>query len=223
MSNSQTSKSSEPSSAPKGRGKRIVTGVIAILAVIALVAASTWAYTGTAKPKDEAHEPAFGDIHSSKPSADAADKEADSSKEEGADKGDGKGSGAGDDSDEEAKPSEKKKDATAQNADAKPQGKKDSQAKAGGKEPSTGEKCGSYAEAHMGGFYRPVQIYCDANWLFAGDEGTSFHTLYQWSGDTWAAIEKDGRSYPSGYPCFKKEKLSKAGVPKEIVEDLLTC
>ncbi|MDK4271072.1 hypothetical protein QPX13_03700 [Corynebacterium accolens] len=75
----------------------------------------------------------------------------------------------------------------------------------------------------MGGFYRPVQIYCDANWLFAGDEGTSFHTLYQWSGDTWAAIEKDGRSYPSNYPCFSEEKLSKAGVPKEIVEDLLTC
>lgn len=222
MRKTQPSKSSEPTGSPKGRGKRIATGVIAILAVIALVAASTWAYTGTAEPKDQAHEPAFADIHSSKPSS-AADKTAEASKEEGA----GKGSGAGDDSDEEAKPSEKKKDTTAQNADAKPQGQKDSQAaqqtNAGVKEPSTGEKCGSYAEAHMGGFYRPVQIYCDANWLFAGDEGTSFHTLYQWSGDTWAAIEKDGRSYPSNYPCFSEEKLSKAGVPKEIVEDLLTC
>jgi len=222
LSKTQPSESSEPTGSPKGRGKRIVTVVIAILAVIVLVAASTWAYTGTAEPKDEAHEPAFADIHSSKPSS-AAGKEADSSKEEGADKGDGKDSGSRDDSDEEAKLAEKKKDATAQNADAKPQGQKDSQAKAGSQEPSTGEKCGSYAEAHMGGFYRPVQIYCDANWLFAGDEGTSFHTLYQWSGDTWVAIEKDGRSYPSNYPCFSEEKLSKTGVPKEIVEDLLTC
>lgn len=152
MSNSQTSESSEPTSAPKGRGKRIVTGVIAILAVIALVAASTWAYTGTAEPKDQAHEPAFGDVQSSKPSADAADKAADSSGKEDADKGAGKGSGAGANSDAEAKPAEKKKDATAQNGDANSQGQKDSQAKAGGKEPSTGEKCGSYAEAHMGGF-----------------------------------------------------------------------
>ncbi|MDK4309932.1 hypothetical protein [Corynebacterium accolens] len=223
MSKAQPSESSEPTGSPKVRGKRIVTAVIAILAVIALVAASTWAYTGTAEPKDQAHEPAFGDIQSTKPSSDAADKTAEASKEEGAGKGDGKGSGSGDDSDEEAKPGEKKKDATAQNADAKPQGKKDSQAKAGSQKPSTGEKCGSYAEAHMGGFYRPVQIYCDANWLFAGDEGTSFHTLYQWSGNTWVAIEKDGRSYPSNYPCFSEEKLSKAGVPKEIVEDLLTC
>lgn len=223
MSKTQPSESSESHGTSQGRGKRIVTAVIAILAVIALVAASTWAYTGTAKPKNEAHEPAFADIHSSKPSSDAADKEADSSKEEGADKGDSKGSGSGDDSDKEAKQGEKKKDATAQNADANSQGQKDSQAKAGSKEPSTGEKCGVYAEAHMGGFYRPVQIYCDANWLYAGDEGTSFHTLYQWSGDTWAAIEKDGRSYPSNYPCFSEEKLSKAGVPKEIVEDLLMC
>ncbi|VEH73738.1 hypothetical protein [Corynebacterium segmentosum] len=180
----------------QGRGKRIVTAVIAIIAVIALVAASTWAYTGTAKPKDQAHEPAFADIHSSKPSSDAADKEADSSKEEGPNKGAGKDSGSRDDSDEESKPADKKKDATAQNADAKLQGQKDSQAKVGSQEPSAGEKCGSYAEAHMGGFYRPVQIYCDANWLYAGDEETSFHTWYQWSGDTWAVVEKDGSSSP---------------------------
>lgn len=223
MSKTQPSESSEPTGSPKGRGKRIVTVVIAILAVITLVAASTWAYTGTAEPKDQAHEPAFADIHSVKPSSDAADKTADSSGKEDAVKGTGKDSGAGANSDAEAKLAEKKKDATAQNGDANSQGQKDSQAKAGGKEPSTGEKCGSYAEAHMGDFYRPVQIYCDANWLFAGDEGTSFHTLYQWSEDTWVAIEKDGRSYPSNYPCFSEDKLSKAGVPKEIVEDLLTC
>lgn len=196
MSKTQPSESSESNGIAQGRGKRIATVVIAILAVIALVAASAWAYTGTAKPKDEAHEPAFGDIQSTKPSSDAADKTAEASKEEGAGKGDGKGSGSGDDSDEGAKRGEKKKDATAQNADVKPQGQKDSQAKAGSQEPSTGEKCGSYAEAHMGGFYRPVQIYCDANWLYAGDEGTSFHTLYQWSGDTWAVVEKDGSSSP---------------------------
>lgn len=196
MSKTQPSESSESHGTSQGRGKRIATVVIAILAVIALVAASTWACTGTAEPKDQAHEPAFGDIQSSKSSSDAADKTADSSEKEDADKGTGKDSGAGATSDAEAKPAEKKKDATAQNADAKLQGQKDSQAKVGSQEPSAGEKCGSYAEAHMGGFYRPVQIYCDANWLYAGDEGTSFHTLYQWSGDTWAVVEKDGSSSP---------------------------
>lgn len=73
MSKTQPSESSEPTGSPKGRGKRIATVMIAILAVIALVAASTWAYTGTAEPKDQAHEPAFADIHSAKPSSDAAD------------------------------------------------------------------------------------------------------------------------------------------------------
>ncbi|MDK4271071.1 hypothetical protein QPX13_03695 [Corynebacterium accolens] len=67
MSKTQPSESSEPTGSPKGRGKRIVTVVIAILAVITLVAASTWAYTGAAEPKDQAHEPAFGDVHSAKP------------------------------------------------------------------------------------------------------------------------------------------------------------
>ncbi|MDK4312326.1 hypothetical protein QPX48_11145, partial [Corynebacterium accolens] len=67
MSKTQPSESSEPTGSPKGRGKRIATVVIAILAVIALVAASTWAYTETAEPKDQAHEPAFGESPSAIP------------------------------------------------------------------------------------------------------------------------------------------------------------
>ena len=68
-----------------------------------------------------------------------------------------------------------------------------------------------------------VMMYCDGAWMCAGQAATDHVRNFCWTGETWIEYVADGRSEPSGYPCYSWDRLITDGVPEALRDKLTVC
>ena len=68
-----------------------------------------------------------------------------------------------------------------------------------------------------------VMMYCDGAWMCAGQAATDHVRNFCWTGETWIEYVADGRSEPSGYPCYSWDRLITDGVPEALRDQLTVC
>lgn len=68
-----------------------------------------------------------------------------------------------------------------------------------------------------------VMMYCDGAWMRAGQAATDHVRNFCWTGETWVEYVADGRSEPTGYPCYSWDRLITDGVPEALRDQLTVC
>ncbi|HIW90637.1 MAG TPA: hypothetical protein H9870_03105 [Candidatus Corynebacterium avicola] len=68
-----------------------------------------------------------------------------------------------------------------------------------------------------------VLMYCDGAWMRAGQYATDHVRNFSWSGTMWVEYVADGRSEPTGYPCYSWGRLIADGVPPALRDQLTVC
>lgn len=68
-----------------------------------------------------------------------------------------------------------------------------------------------------------VMMYCDGAWMRAGQAATDHVRNFSWTGETWVEYVADGRSEPTGYPCYSWDRLITDGVPEALRDQLTVC
>lgn len=89
--------------------------------------------------------------------------------------------------------------------------------------PTKSDKCNDFADEKLSSLTKPVKLYCDDSWLFAGEDGTSSFTLFYWTDNAWHKYDTDGRAWPSSIGCYDQEKLEDAGAPVPLLDKVALC
>lgn len=87
---------------------------------------------------------------------------------------------------------------------------------------SNEDRCGVLARNAASGMTDPLQKYCDGQWLWAGQEQSDHLNLYHWT-DRWEYVKPDGKDNYASYDCYNRDRLTAAGTPKELIDQLNIC
>ena len=69
---------------------------------------------------------------------------------------------------------------------------------------------------------RPVKMYCDGQWMLAGEWSTSNIDLFYWTGEEWGTYSFDGRLRDGAQgECYSYGKLKDALIPAKLMDTLL--
>lgn len=90
-------------------------------------------------------------------------------------------------------------------------------------EPSTEEKCGTLANDIMNSPIVTLQLFCDGTWLYLAQKQSSNYGLFYWTDNDWKVYHTDSTTGDSVNSCYDKEKLDKAGAPKDLTNQLNLC
>ena len=90
-------------------------------------------------------------------------------------------------------------------------------------EPSTEEKCGTLANDIMNSPIGTLQLFCDGTWLYLAQKQSSNYGLFYWTDNDWKVYHTDSTTGDSVNSCYDKEKLDKAGAPKDLTNQLNLC
>lgn len=85
------------------------------------------------------------------------------------------------------------------------------------------EKCGNQAQAVLSSYTSPAQLYCDGNWMYAGDYPSDHQSLYYWTEAGWKSYDTDGTTGIADYPCYKPTSLKAHGIPDRLTSMLTVC
>lgn len=72
-------------------------------------------------------------------------------------------------------------------------------------------------------FTEPVVLFCDGQWVRAGQAQTDWVQLYRYVDDRWEEHTHDGRSELTGYTCYEESRLRANGAPEELLGQALLC